>query len=143
MRIATKEFKAGLEAFRIWAEKANVTSYDENTGKGLLRHIYFRKGFATGEIMACAVINGTLIPESNLLVSLLKEKLQGLKSVVININREKSNVILGKESKTVWGDDYIRDKLLGKRLLFLPILFIRLIMTSAKGFTLRQWSMQT
>ena len=46
-----KEFKEGLEAFRIWAEKANVTSYDENTGKGLLRHIYFRKGFATGEIM--------------------------------------------------------------------------------------------
>lgn len=65
-----KEFKEGLEAFRIWAEKANVTSYDENTGKGLLRHIYFRKGFATGEIMACAVINGTLIPESDLLVSL-------------------------------------------------------------------------
>ena len=54
--------------------------------------------------MACAVINGTLIPESDLLVSLLREKIQGLKSVVININREKSNVILGKESKTVWGD---------------------------------------
>ena len=115
-----KEFKAGLEAFRIWAEKANVTSYDENTGKGLLRHIYFRKGFATGEIMACAVINGTLIPESDLLVSLLREKIQGLKSVVININREKSNVILGKESKTVWGDDYIRDKLLGKTFVISP-----------------------
>lgn len=115
-----KEFKAGLEAFRIWAEKANVTSYDENTGKGLLRHIYFRKGFATGEIMACAVINGTSIPESDLLVSLLREKLQGLKSVVININREKSNVILGKESKTVWGDDYISDKLLGKTFVISP-----------------------
>lgn len=115
-----KEFKAGLEAFRIWVEKANVTSYDENTGKGLLRHIYFRKGFATGEIMACAVINGTSIPERELLVSLLREKIQGIKSVVININREKSNVILGKESKTVWGDDYIRDKLLGKTFVISP-----------------------
>ena len=70
--------------------------------------------------MACAVINGTLIPESDLLVSLLREKIQGLKSVVININREKSNVILGKESKTVWGDDYIRDKLLGKTFVISP-----------------------
>ena len=93
--------------------------------------------------MACAVINGTSIPERDLLVSLLREKLQGLKSVVININREKSNVILGKESKTIWGDDYIRDKLLGKTFVISPILFIRLIMTSAKSFTLRQWSMQT
>ena len=115
-----KEFKAGLEAFKIWVEKADVTSYDENTGKGLLRHIYFRKGFATGDIMACAVINGTSIPQSELLVSLLKERLDGLKSVVININREKSNVILGKESKTVWGDDYISDILLGKKFVISP-----------------------
>lgn len=115
-----KEFKDGLEAFKIWTEKAEVTSYDENTGKGLLRHIYFRKGFATGDIMACAVINGNSIPESELLVSLLREKLAGLKSVVININRENSNVILGKECKTVWGDDYISDKLLGKTFVISP-----------------------
>lgn len=114
------EFKAGLDAFRIWAEKANITSYDENTGKGLLRHIYFRKGFATGDIMACAVINSGKLPQSELLVSLLKEKVAGLKSVVININREKSNVILGKESKTLWGDDYISDELLGKKFVISP-----------------------
>lgn len=114
------EFKAGLDAFRIWAEKADITSYDENTGKGLLRHIYFRKGFATGDIMACAVINSGKLPQSELLVSLLKEKVAGLKSVVININREKSNVILGKESKTIWGDDYISDELLGKKFVISP-----------------------
>lgn len=114
------EFKAGLDAFRIWAEKADITSYDENTGKGLLRHIYFRKGFATGDIMACAVINSGKLPQSELLVSLLKEKVASLKSVVININREKSNVILGKESKTLWGDDYISDELLGKKFVISP-----------------------
>ena len=114
------EFKAGLDAFRLWAEKADITSYDENTGKGLLRHIYFRKGFATGDIMACAVINSGKLPQSELLVSLLKEKVAGLKSVVININREKSNVILGKESKTLWGDDYISDELLGKKFVISP-----------------------
>ena len=114
------EFKAGLDAFRLWAEKADITSYDENTGKGLLRHIYFRKGFATGDIMACAVINSGKLPQSELLVSLLREKVVGLKSVVININREKSNVILGKESKTLWGDDYISDELLGKKFVISP-----------------------
>lgn len=114
------EFKAGLDAFRLWVEKADITSYDENTGKGLLRHIYFRKGFATGDIMACAVINSGKLPQSELLVSLLKEKVAGLKSVVININREKSNVILGKESKTLWGDDYISDELLGKKFVISP-----------------------
>lgn len=114
------EFKAGLDAFRIWVEKADITSYDENTGKGLLRHIYFRKGFATGDIMVCAVINSGKLPQSELLVSLLKEKVAGLKSVVININREKSNVILGKESKTLWGDDYISDELLGKKFVISP-----------------------
>ena len=114
------EFKAGLDAFRLWAEKADITSYDENTGKGLLRHIYFRKGFATGDIMVCAVINSGKLPQSELLVSLLKEKVAGLKSVVININREKSNVILGKESKTLWGDDYISDELLGKKFVISP-----------------------
>ena len=70
--------------------------------------------------MVCAVINSGKLPQSELLVSLLKEKVAGLKSVVININREKSNVILGKESKTLWGDDYISDELLGKKFVISP-----------------------
>ena len=115
-----EEFKFGIKAFASWCEKANITSYDENTGKGFLRHIYFRKGFATGEIMACAVINGEKLPQSELLVSLLKENVPTLKSVVININREKSNVILGKKSVTVWGDDNITDVLLGKKFVISP-----------------------
>ena len=70
--------------------------------------------------MVCAVINSGKLPQSELLVSLLKEKVAGLKSVVININREKSNVILGKESKTLWGDDYISDELLGQKFVISP-----------------------
>lgn len=115
-----EEFKSGIEAFALWCNKANITSYDENTGKGLLRHIYFRKGYASGEVMACAVINGDTLPQSELLVSLLKEKVAGLKSVVININREKSNVILGKKSVTLWGEDNISDILLGKKFVISP-----------------------
>lgn len=115
-----KEFEKGIEAFSIWAEKENVSSYDENTGKGLLRHIYFRKGFATDELMACAVINGNKLPNEQLLIDLLLERLPNLKSVVININRDKTNVILGKDSRVIWGSETISDRLLGKEFVISP-----------------------
>lgn len=119
-KLQPPEFEKGLDAFKKWAELSNVTSYCEDTGKGLLRHIYFRKGFATGEIMACAVVNGDSIPEKDMLISLLKDNVQGLKSVVLNINKEKTNVILGKKSVTLWGEDFITDKLLGKTFIISP-----------------------
>lgn len=119
-RLQPKEFEQGIKAFEKWVEAADVTSYDENTGKGLLRHIYFRKGFATDELMACAVINGDGIPKADLLIDLLRKNLPSLKSVVININKNKTNVILGKTSKTIWGSDTISDKLLGKSFVISP-----------------------
>lgn len=119
-KLQPAEFEKGLEAFAKWIESENITSYNEQTGKGLLRHIYFRKGFATGEVMACAVINANSIPNSELLVSLLREKVDGLTSVAVNINKEKTNVILGKETSIIWGEKYIRDNLLGKNFLISP-----------------------
>lgn len=119
-KLQPAEFEKGLEAFAKWIESENITSYNERTGKGLLRHIYFRKGFATGEVMACAVINANSIPNSELLVSLLREKVDGLTSVAVNINKEKTNVILGKETNIIWGEKYIRDSLLGKDFLISP-----------------------
>lgn len=119
-RLQPPEFEKGLNAFSKWVRAAGVSSYDESTGKGLLRHIYFRKAFATGEIMACAVVNGKDIPEKELLINLLRENLPELKSVVINENTDKSNVILGKNSRCIWGTDTIEDKLLGKRFLISP-----------------------
>lgn len=119
-RLQPEEFEKGIKAFEKWVESADVTSYDEKTAKGLLRHIYFRKGFATGELMACAVINGDSIPKADLLVKLLKESLPELKSVVININKSKTNVILGKTSKAIWGSDTISDVLLGKKFVISP-----------------------
>lgn len=119
-KLQPAEFEKGLEAFAKWIESENITSYNEQTGKGLLRHIYFRKGFATGEVMACAVINADSIPNGELLVSLLREKVDGLTSVAVNINKEKTNVILGKETNIIWGETYIRDSLLGKDFLISP-----------------------
>lgn len=119
-RLQPKEFEQGIKAFEKWVEAADVTSYDENSGRGLLRHIYFRKGFATDELMACAVINGDSIPKADLLIDLLRKNLPNLKSVVVNINKSKTNVILGKTSKTIWGSDTINDRLLGKSFVISP-----------------------
>ncbi len=70
--------------------------------------------------MACAVINGDSIPKADLLIELLLERLPNLKSVVLNINKNRTNVILGKNSKTIWGSDTISDVLLGKRFVISP-----------------------
>lgn len=114
------EFEKGIEAFEKWVAKNSITSFDERTGKGLLRHIYFRKAFGTGEIMACAVINGNDIPDKDYLVCALQNAFENLKSVVININRENTNVILGDKTKTIWGSDKITDILLGKKFVISP-----------------------
>lgn len=119
-KLQPAEFEKGLYAFSKWIESESISSYDEQSGKGLLRHIYFRKGFATGEIMACAVINGNSVPNSELLVSLLRENVDGLVSVAVNVNKEKTNVILGSETKIIWGRDCIKDVLLGKAFLISP-----------------------
>ena len=114
------EFENGIKAFEKWVKKNNITSFDEQTGKGLLRHIYFRKAFGTGEIMACAVINGNDIPDRDFLVAQLCEAMPNIKSIVLNVNREKTNVILGNQTKTIWGSDKITDVLLGKKFVISP-----------------------
>lgn len=114
------EFEKGIDAFSKWVKKNKITSFDEKTGKGLLRHIYFRKAFGTGEIMACAVINANDIPDKEYLTGLLQQAFENLKSVVININKKKTNVLLGSETKTIWGSDRICDVLLGKNFVISP-----------------------
>ncbi|MBE6719372.1 MAG: 23S rRNA (uracil(1939)-C(5))-methyltransferase RlmD [Ruminococcaceae bacterium] len=106
-------FSDCLDAFSQWVQQSGVTSYDEESGRGLLRHIYLRRT-SLGEIMACAVTNGSSLPKSDLLVDLLKS-VEGVKSVCQNINTKKGNVILSGDTKTLWGSDTVADVLLGKR----------------------------
>lgn len=118
-RLQPVEFEACIDAFSQWVRSANVDSYDENTGRGLLRHIYLRKAFGTGQIMACAVVNATTVPQQDLLVELLTA-VPGVASVCININTRPGNVVLGKTTVTVWGSESITDTLLGKKFLISP-----------------------
>lgn len=100
-----------------------VTAYNEITGKGLLRHIYLRHAPSSDDIMLCIVINGERIACENEFISEVTERFKEIKSVVINTNREKSNVILGGKCRTVYGDDYISGILRGVNVRLSPLSF--------------------
>lgn len=85
-----------------------VSAYDEETGRGLVRHVLIRYGFKTGEIMVCLVINGEKLPKSEKLVHKLVE-IEGMTSITYSVNRENTNVIMGKEIGILWGQGYITD----------------------------------
>ena len=118
-----KEFEKILDVFASYIKENGVTVYDETAHKGLLRHIYLRKGTKSGETMVCAVINGKKLPNEDKLVSALIECDSSIKSVIVNINKEKTNVILGKQCRTLWGEDYITDILCGLTFRISPLSF--------------------
>jgi 23S rRNA (uracil1939-C5)-methyltransferase len=103
-KISNRILKEVLE----YMEECGVSAYDEISHTGLVRHILIRTGFTTGEHMVCIVVNGTKLPQSDRLVKRL-EGIDGMTSISINVNREKTNKILGDRCKTIWGQDYITD----------------------------------
>lgn len=85
-----------------------ISAYNEQTHTGLVRHIYVRRAYHTSQIMLCLVINGNSIPHESEFVQTLKQ-IAGMTSVFLNINKEKTNVILGREMKLLWGEPAIED----------------------------------
>ena len=106
-------FKAAMDAFREWAKKYGDSVYDERTHSGVMRWLYIREAAATGQMMICVVINGQRLRHERELVQVLRANVPGLASVIINSNRERTNVALGKSFRTIFGEDHIVDKLCG------------------------------
>ena len=94
-----------------FAKKNKISVYDEKTGKGLLRHIVIKVGIKTNEMMCILVINGRSINFEKQLVKELTDKFPNIKTIVKNVNTQNTNVILGKENITIYGEGYIYDKL--------------------------------
>lgn len=99
-----------LNMIRRFLKEYRIEPYQEETHKGLLRHILTRVGYSTEEIMVCLVINGTELPHQEQLVGELR-KLPGMKSICLNVNKEKTNVILGERVITLWGEPFITDRI--------------------------------
>lgn len=91
--------------------KNNISIYDENTQKGLIRHIVTKIGIKTEEIMCIIVINGEEIPKEKELINELINQFPKVHTIVKNINKNNTNVILGKQNIPIYGDGFIKDKL--------------------------------
>ena len=103
-----------LEAVLSYMKENRVSAYRETTGEGLVRHVLIRSGFFSGEIMVCLVINGKRLPAEDKLVETLT-KLQfserRIVSISVSVNTEKTNVIMGKKIRLLWGNEYMEDSL--------------------------------
>lgn len=106
--IQAKENDVVLQRIRDFMNQYQISTYDEEKHEGLVRHILTRVGFTTGEIMVCIIINGKEIPHKDELIKLLTQ-IPKMTSISLNINREKTNVILGRKVVALWGQPYITD----------------------------------
>ena len=113
---------------REWIEKFNIRPYNvdgEYDEKGIVRHIMIRRGFTTNEVMVVLVTNGEKLPHKEEFVDLMVKNIPGIKSIIQNINSKKTNVILGLESKTLWGEDTISDYIGDFRFNISPLSFFQ------------------
>ncbi len=89
-----------------------ISAYDETTRKGLLRHIYVRKGWVSGQILVCLVVNGKKLPHTGDLIERLKT-VEGFTTLVLSVNTKQGNAVLGEEMITLYGPGFIEDTLCG------------------------------
>ena len=95
-----------------YVNQYRVMPYNEVEHKGLLRHIYVRRGAVSGQVLVCLVINGKRIPRPEVLIERLKT-IPGFTTLVLSLNTRKGNAILGDEFVTLYGPGYIEDTLCG------------------------------
>lgn len=114
-RLGVPQNKEILDIIKEWMNECGITPYDENTHKGLVRHVLIRYGFTSKQIMVCLVINGDSLEAkrragnaADILCERLS-KIDGMTSISYNINKENTNVILGKKTVCIWGIPYIED----------------------------------
>ena len=110
--LGVTENKIILEKILEYMKQENVSAYEEESHQGLLRHVLIRKGFATGQLMVCLVINGKKLPAEQKLIRSLCE-VDGMTSISISVNKEKTNVIMGKEIRLLYGKEQIEDEIDG------------------------------
>ncbi|MBO5280699.1 MAG: 23S rRNA (uracil(1939)-C(5))-methyltransferase RlmD [Clostridia bacterium] len=98
-----------------FATKNGISAYNEESGKGLLRHVYIRHGKCTDEIMLCLVLNGTSLPLEADFVDQITSRFEQIKSIMLNVNQKNTNVVLGQDFRCIFGNPHIEDVLCGKR----------------------------
>ena len=103
------EFDEITAIVKDWAKRYRVSVYDEINHSGLIRHLYLRYAAKNEQIMVCMVINGKKLPYKDELINELTKYSTKIKSIILNVNTEKTNVVLGKKCETLYGSDHITD----------------------------------
>lgn len=116
-----------------YVNENKIPVYDEKTHTGIIRHIYIRQAYYTKQIMLCLVVRKNIFRELKKLCSILIQKFPDIKSIVMNINPEKTNVITGNECITLWGDDYITDIMCGNKIEISPLSFYQVNTNQAEN----------
>ncbi len=125
-------FNEAIRVFVDWANRFQVSVYDETTHTGILRHLYLRYAEKTGQLMVCIVANTQELRKSKQLVEMLRTELACLTTVVLNVNTEKTNVITGRQCHTLYGKGYITDELCGLSFRISPLSFYQVNRTQAE-----------
>ena len=94
------------------ANRYGISAYDETAGKGLLRHIYVRRGAVSGQLLVCLAVNGRTLPHKEALIEALRT-VDGFTTLVLSVNTKKGNTVLGDEFITLYGPGYIEDTMCG------------------------------
>lgn len=128
----SEAFNPIIDCFIDFANKYKLTPYNEKSHSGLLRHLYMRHAMGTDEIMVCIIINGKKLPHEEELCTKLLATDNRIKTIVINQNLEKTNVITGNECRSIFGDGYINDTLCGLSFRISPLSFYQVNRSQAE-----------
>jgi len=114
-----------IKATKYYVAKYKIPLYDEKNGMGLIRNVMVRTGFSSGQVMVVPVINGDALPYADQYINTLQQNVNGLSTVVLSINKQRTNVILGSECKTLFGSGHIIDTLCGLEFKISPLSFFQ------------------
>ena len=103
--------------------RQGIRPYDEQSGKGLVRHIFLRRGAHSGQIMVCLVCTRAKLPHAEQLCTALREQFPAISTILLNVNAKNTNVILGSENHILYGPGYIEDPLCGVPVRLGPLSF--------------------
>lgn len=121
--LAPPIFAEILDTLAAFFKKYSISVYNEENGKGLLRHVYLRRGEVSGQILLTLVINGSSLPHSDELCEIIKSKFAMVSGLLLNVNVKNTNVVLGEKYILLFGEDYIKDTLSSVELKLSPAAF--------------------
>ncbi|GEK58650.1 23S rRNA (uracil(1939)-C(5))-methyltransferase RlmD [Marinococcus halophilus] len=111
--IQQKENDGAVQQVKDIASRFGMSAYDEESGRGFLRHVVTRYAPTTGQLMIVVITNGKKIPDEQAFIEAVRNEVKDTASIVQNVNTKRTNVIFGEKTKTLWGEDYIYDHIGG------------------------------